>query len=132
MPDWRGTYECDDYYGFTSSDRTWEFSLGSGRCYHGVVYTFLAASGLAIAVMVITRLFAFRLSIDFTMKLSLEPAPFTIFSNNAIQPHESQEGPLSITTEFQVDADRREQFFDLAGKARLIYLRNGAHGLHLK
>jgi hypothetical protein len=105
---------------------------GAAAATTGVVYTFLAASGLAIVVMVVTRLSAFRLSIDFTANLNLEPAPFTIFSNNLIQPHESQEGPLSITTEFQVDPNRREEFFNLASKARLIYLRNGAYGWHLK
>jgi transmembrane secretion effector len=94
--------------------------------------TFLAATGLAIVAMIITRLPSFRLSIDFTTDLNLEPAPVTIFSNNPSRLPEPQEGPLSITTEFQVDADRRQEFFDLAGKARLIYLRNGAHGWHLK
>jgi Transmembrane secretion effector len=82
--------------------------------------------------MIITRLPAYRLSIDFTQDLNLEPAPVSIFSNNPAQLSGPLEGPLSILTKFQVDADGRDNFFDLMGKARLIYLRNGAFGWHLK
>lgn len=99
----------------------------------GVVSTFLTAAGLAILVMIITRLPGYRLSIDFTKDLNLEQAPpATIFSNSPTRLPEPEEGPLSITTTFQVDPDRREEFLDLAGRARLIYLRNGACGWHLK
>ena len=133
MPDWaRGRMNATIIMVSQAATALGSLVWGVAAATTGVVYTFLAASGLAIAVMIITRLFAFRLSIDFTTNLNLEPAPFTIFSNNLTQPHESQEGPLSITTEFQVDADRREEFLDLAGQARLIYLRNGAYGWHLK
>jgi hypothetical protein len=105
---------------------------GAAAATTGVVFTFLTAAGLAIAAMIITRLPAFRLSIDFTKDLKLEPAPVTIFSNSPSRLPEPQEGPLSVSTEFQVSAEGREKFFDLAGKARLIYLRNGAYGWHLK
>ena len=98
----------------------------------GVVSTFLTAAGLALIVTIITRLPAYRLSIDFTEDLNLEPASATIFSNSPSRLPEPEEGPLSITTTFQVDPNRRAEFFDLAGRARLIYLRNGACGWHLK
>ena len=94
----------------------------------GVVSTFLIAAGLAIIGMIITRLSAFGLSIDFTKEINLEPAPATIFSHTPSRLPESEEGPLSITTTFQVDPDHRAGFLDLAGRARLIYLRNGACG----
>ena len=92
----------------------------------------LILAGLAAIAMIITRLPAYRLSIDFTQELNLEPAPVSIFSNNPARLSGPQEGPLSILTRFQVDADHREDFFDLTSKARLIYLRNGAYGWHLK
>jgi len=99
----------------------------------GVFSTFLAAAGLAIIVAIVTRLPGYRLSIDFTKDLILEQAPpATIFSNSPSRLPEPEEGPLSITTTFQVDPDRRQEFFDLAARARLIYLRNGACGWHLK
>jgi MFS family permease len=98
----------------------------------GVDSTFLIGAALAAIAMIITRLPAFRLSIDFTKDLNLEPATATIFSNSPSRLPEPEEGPLSITTTFQVDPGRREEFYDLAGRARLIYLRNGACGWHLK
>ena len=99
----------------------------------GVVSTFLTAAGFAIVITIITRLPGHRLSIDFTKDLNLEQAPpATIFSNSPSRLPEPEEGPLSITTTFRVDPVRRAEFFDLAGRARLIYLRNGACGWHLK
>ena len=102
----------------------------------GVFATFLAAAGLAIVAMIIARL-AFRLSIDFTTDLNLEPAPATIFSNTPSRLPDPQEGPLSITTEFQVDTERRQEaavpdtveFVDTplrddAGNARRSAVRN--------
>ena len=71
--------------------------------------------------------------IDFTKDLILEQAPpATIFSSSPSRLPEPEEGPLSLTTTFQVDPERRREFFDLAGRARLIFLRNGACGWHLK
>ena len=58
--------------------------------------------------------------------------PATIFSNSPSRLPEPEGGPLSLTTTFQVDPNRRREFFDLAGRVRLIYLRNGASGWHLK
>jgi MFS family permease len=98
----------------------------------GVVSTFLTAAGLATIIMIVARLPAYRLSIDFAKDLNLEAAPATIFSNSPSRLPEPEEGSLSITTEFQVHPDRRREFFALAAGARLIYLRNGAHGWHLK
>jgi MFS family permease len=133
MPDWaRGRMNATIIMISQAATALGSLVWGTAAATAGVVTTFLATAGLAIVAMIITRLPAFRLSIDFTTDLNLEPAPATIFSNNPSRPPESQEGPLSITTEFRVDADRRQEFFDLARQVRLIYLRNGAHGWHLK
>jgi hypothetical protein len=43
----------------------------------------------------------------------------------------AKDSPVSITTEFQVEAARRGQFIDLMREVRLIYLRNGANQWHL-
>jgi hypothetical protein len=118
--------------GQRTHERDYNHAWGTAAATAGVVAAFLAAAVLAIVAMVITRLPVFRLSIDFTTDLNLEPAPATIFPSSPSRLPEPQEGPLSITTEFLIDAGRRQEFFDLAGKARLIYLRNGAHGWHLK
>ncbi len=133
MPEWaRGRMNATIIMVSQAATALGSFVWGLSAANIGVVSTFLTAAGLAIIVTIITRLPAYRLSIDFTEDLNLEPASATIFSNSPSRLPEPEEGPLSITTTFQVDPDRREEFFDLAGRARLIYLRNGACGWHLK
>jgi MFS family permease len=133
MPDWaRGRMNATIIMVSQAATALGSFVWGLVATYTGVVSPFLIASGLAIVVMIITRLPRYRLSIDFTTDLNLEPAPATIFSNTLSRLPQPEEGPLSITTAFQVDADHREEFLGLAGEVRLIYLRNGAYGWHLK
>jgi MFS family permease len=133
MPEWaRGRMNATIIMVSQAATAVGSFVWGLAASYTGVVSTFLVAAGLEIAAMIITRLPASQLSIDFTADLRLEPAQSTIFSNRSSRLPEPEDGPLSITTTFKVDADRREEFFDLAGKVRLIYLRNGAYGWHLK
>ena len=133
MPDWaRGRMNATIIMVSQGATALGSLVWGTAAANFGVVSPFLTAAGLALVAMIITRLPAYRLSIDFTTDLNLEPAPATIFSNNPARLPEPREGPLSITTKFQIDADRREEFFDLTGRARLIYLRNGAYGWHLK
>jgi MFS family permease len=133
MPDWaRGRMNATIIMVSQGATAIGSLVWGTAAATAGVVFSFLTAAGFAIAAMIITRLPSLRLSIDFTMDLTLEPAQSTIFSNNLNRLPEPKEGPLSVSTEFQVDADRREEFLGLAGTARLIYLRNGANGWHLK
>jgi MFS family permease len=133
MPDWaRGRMNATIIMVSQGATALGSLIWGIAAANLGLVTPFLAAAGLSIVAMIVTQLPRFRLSIDFTADLNLEPAPATIFSNNPPRLPEAQEGPLSILTKFQVDADRRDDFFDLTGEARLIYLRNGAYGWHLK
>ena len=133
MPDWaRGRMNATIIMVSQAATAIGSLVWGATAASAGVVFTFLTATGLAIAAMVFTRSHSDRLSIDFTKDLNLEPAPATIFAHNLSRLPEPEEGPLSVSTGIEVDADRREEFFDLAGRARLIYLRNGAYGWHLK
>jgi hypothetical protein len=76
---------------------------------------------------------AFRLSIDFTKSLTFEPAPVTIFSQglDPTRPLAPQDGPVSITAQFQIDPTRRSECVELMREAQLIFLRNGAYRWHL-
>src|SRR6516165_527616 len=122
MPDWaRGRMNATIIMVSQGATALGSAVWGAAAANFGFVYPFLAAAGLAAIAMIITRLPAYRLSIDFTQDLNLEPAPVSIFSNNPARLSGPQEGPLSILTRFQVDADHREDFFDLTSKARLIY-----------
>ena len=42
-----------------------------------------------------------------------------------------QDGPVSITAEFQIDPARRNECVELMREARVIFLRNGAYRWHL-
>jgi MFS family permease len=100
----------------------------------GVVPTFLGAAVFGVLLMIIVRTVpAFRISIDFTKSLSFESAPVSIFSQSLDQGRlpAPQDGPVSITAEFNVDPTRRNDCIELMRDARLIFLRNGAYRWHL-
>jgi MFS family permease len=100
----------------------------------GVVPTFLASAGFALLLMVIFHVVpALQLSIDFTKVLTFEPAPVGIFSLNLAPARlpTSEDGPVSIIAELQVDPARRNECVALMREARLIFLRNGANQWHL-
>jgi MFS family permease len=99
----------------------------------GVVPTFLAAAGFALLLMALVRTVpALQASIDFTTGLTFEPAPVVIFAQELPSRLPAlQDGPVSITTEFQVEPARRGECVGLMREARLIFLRNGAYRWHL-
>ena len=74
-----------------------------------------------------------QISIDFTKSLSFESAPVSILGQS-LDPSRSpapQDGPVSITAEFNVDPTRRNECIELMRDARMIFLRNGANRWHL-
>jgi MFS family permease len=100
----------------------------------GVVPAFLGAAVFGLLIMIIVRVVpGLNISIDFTKSLRFESAPTTILSQH-LDPGRlpaPQDGPVSITAEFQVDPNRRSECIDLMRDARLIFLRNGAYRWHL-
>ena len=100
----------------------------------GVVPTFLGAAVFALVLMIVVRVVpALQISIDFTKSVSFESAPVSIFSQN-LDPGRlpaPQDGPVSITAEFNVDPTRRNECIELMRDARMIFLRNGAYRWHL-
>jgi MFS family permease len=100
----------------------------------GVVPTFLGGAGFALLGMIIVRVVpALQISIDFTKSVSFESAPVTLFAQS-LDPSRlpaPQDGPVSITAEFNVDPTRRNDCIELMRDARLIFLRSGAYRWHL-
>jgi hypothetical protein len=97
---------------------------GIGSASHRVVPTFLAAAVFALVLMIIVRVIpALQISIDFIKSLSFESAPTSIFSQN-LDPGRSlapQDGPVSITAEFNIDPNRRGECIELMRDARMIF-----------
>ena len=100
----------------------------------GVIPTFLGAAVFGLLLMIIVRVVpGLQISIDFTKSLSFESAPVSIFAQS-LDPSRSpapQDGPVSITAEFDVDPTRRNECIELMRDARMIFLRNGANRWHL-
>ena len=135
MPDWaRGRMNATIIMLSQAATALGGAIWGAAAAAAGVVPTFMVAGGLAILVIAVVHVvLQKRLSIDFTAGMNLEPAAVTIFSHDLDPMHLSQakDRPVSITTEFQVDAMGRSQFIELTREVRLIYLRNGAFQWHL-
>jgi MFS family permease len=90
----------------------------------GVRYTFLGAAALRLISLILT----WPLSINFTRALNFDPARVANLSPKLIYTPQPDEGPVLIALEFRVVSARRQEFVSLMREARLIFLRNGAHG----
>jgi hypothetical protein len=135
MPDWaRGRMNATMVMVAQAATALGGVIWGLAAHHGGLVPTFLGAAVFALVLMIVVRVVpALQISIDFTKSLSFESAPVSIFSQN-LDPGRllaPQDGPVSITAEFNVDPTRRDECIELMRDARMIYLRNGAHRWHL-
>jgi hypothetical protein len=107
---------------------------GWGASTVGVVPTFIIASGMGIATLILFEVVLGNpLSIDFTTHLNLEPAAVTIFSQkwDPMRLAEAEENPVSVVTEFDFKPENHIQCFELLREVRKIFLRNGASSWYL-
>ena len=135
MPDWaRGRMNATMVMVAQGATALGGVIWGLAAHHAGVVPTFLGAAVFGLLLMIIVRVVpALQISIDFTKSLSFESAPVPIFVQN-LDPSwlpAPQDGPVSITAEFNVDPTRRNECIELMRDARLIFLRNGANRWHL-
>jgi MFS family permease len=65
------------------------------------------------------------LSINFAQKLELDPAPLRALHDFPNVPN-PEDGPVTVTMEFTIRPEDREEFLSLMNKVRLMFLRNGA------
>jgi MFS family permease len=87
---------------------------------------------IAAALFLIFSLsLAFPLSIDFTKRLNLDPAPLTTQYHRFLHVPDPSEGPVVVVMVFEVEQENRRRFLDLMREMRLIYLRNGAFSWRL-
>jgi hypothetical protein len=86
----------------------------------------------AAALLLISLILAWPLSINFTRALNFDPSTIANVSPKLIYTPQPDEGPVSIALEFRVVSGRRQEFVSLMREARLIFLRNGAHNWGLR
>jgi len=101
---------------------------GAAAATVGVRYTFLGAA----ALLLISLILAWPLSINFTRALNFDPATIANVSPKLIHTPQPDEGPVSIALELRVVSGRKQEFVSLMREARLIFLRNGAHDWGLR
>lgn len=135
MPDWaRGRMNATMVVVANAATALGGVLWGLAAHHAGVVPTFLGAAVIGISLLIVVRVVpALQISIDFTKSLSFESAPVSIFAQS-LDPSRlpaPQDGPVSITAEFNVDPTRRNECIELMCDARLILLRNGASRWHL-
>jgi hypothetical protein len=97
-----------------------------GACF-GAKFTLLAAAALLLSSLAL----AFPLSIDFTGKLNFDPAFSTVQYHSMPHLPHPDDGPVTITMDFHIDAANRSRFVELMRDIRLVYLRNGAFSWRL-
>jgi MFS family permease len=89
-------------------------SIGLGRTLLGGALLLTASLALAIP-----------LSINFAHKLKVEPAPLSAAHEFPLAP-KPEDGPVTVTSEFLIRTEEREEFLTLMQQVRLVFLRNGA------
>ena len=88
----------------------------------GVTFTLMAAAVLLLSSLAL----AFPLSIDFTGKLNFDPATSATQYHAMLHVPRPDDGPVTITMEFQIDLVNRTRFLHSMREVRLMHLRNGA------
>jgi predicted MFS family arabinose efflux permease len=94
---------------------------GTGVTHAGVSLTFAAASALALAVLAI----GFRFSINFASEAAVDAAPLNPLHDFPASPHE-EDGPVTVTIEYLIGSEDREQFRTLMQEVQAVVRRNGA------
>lgn len=87
----------------------------------GVERALLGGAVLLIGSLVLV----IPLSINFAQSLNLDSAPLRALHNFPNLPN-PEDGPVTVTLEFTIRPEDREEFLTLMNKVRLMFLRNGA------
>jgi predicted MFS family arabinose efflux permease len=97
------------------------FLWGAGIAHAGSGWTFAVAAVVALVVLGLGRLF----SINFSVDASLDAAPLNpLHDFPVVPPHDA--GPVTITIEYFIANDRRDEFRRLMEEVQATCRRNGA------
>ena len=88
---------------------------------YGVETALLGGAILLVGSLVLIM----PLSINFAQNLELDPAPLRELHDFPNVPN-PEDGPVTVTMEFTIRLEDREEFLSLMTKVRLMFLRNGA------
>jgi hypothetical protein len=94
---------------------------GTGVANLGLDITFGAAATIALVVLAVGH----RYSINFAAEAQVEEAPLDHAHDLAVVP-DPDEGPITITIDYQIDSEDREEFRVLMQEVQAACRRNGA------
>jgi MFS family permease len=94
---------------------------GSGVAHIGPHWTYAAAAFVALAVLAL----GFRFSINFAAEANIDAAPLNPLHDFPVSP-EHEDGPITVTIEYSIAAEDREQFRALMQEVQATFRRNGA------
>ena len=92
-----------------------------GVAHAGPSLTFAAAAALALAVLGL----GLRFSINFASEASVEAAPLNPLHDFPASP-DQEDGPVTVTIEYSIEGENREQFRTLMQEVQAAVRRNGA------
>jgi MFS family permease len=93
----------------------------AGVAHAGIDLTFAAAAVVAVVVLALGH----RFSIDFAAEAHVEEAPLDHVLDLAVVP-DHDDGPITITTDYLITREDREQFGILMQEVQAAFRRNGA------
>ena len=93
----------------------------TGVAHAGIDLTFAAAAVVALVVLALGH----RFSIDFAAEAQVEEAPLDHVLDLAVVP-DHDDGPITITTDYLIAREDREQFGILMQEVQAAFRRNGA------
>jgi MFS family permease len=82
-------------------------------------------------LLFLSVIIAIPLSINFTQAIDLTPVPVTGFSHKLLYLPQSDDGPIVIHYDIEVDRRRGREFLETMKHVRMVYLRNGAFSWRL-
>jgi MFS family permease len=94
---------------------------GSGVAHIGPHWTYTAAALVALAVLAL----GYRFSINFAAEANIDAAPLNPLHDFPVSP-EHEDGPITVTIEYSIAAENREQFRALMQEVQATFRRNGA------
>jgi MFS family permease len=122
MPDWaRGRMNAVHMMASQGGVAFGGVIWGASAASLGVETTLMGVAVLLAASLVL----AVPLSINFARGLELDPVPLRAAHQFPIIP-KAEDGPVTITVEFVIRPEDREEFLALTKELRFIFLRNGA------
>ena len=123
IPEWaRGRLNAVHMVGTQGGMALGGIAWGTLVTFTNINFTLFGAAAILFFLSLLLR----PLSIDFTEKLDVEPAPLPYRFHDFPRVPKLEDGPVAISVVFHIEAENRERFLAAMSAVRSMMLRNGA------